>query len=336
MLPVIDLAELETPEGRGQLRAVTHEVGFFYLVGHGVDPQLINRVQATAHAFFALPDEDKLSISMINSPHFRGYNRLGGEFTNGEIDWREQIDIGPDRAPIAHASGYMRLQGPNQWPTALPELRSAITDYDAALSGVSLRLLRNWAAGLSADPHLFDDTFAHAPATLIKLVRYPARPAAAVAGDQGVGAHKDSGVLTLLLIEEGSSGLQVEASDGSWIDAPPLPGAFVVNIGEMLEVATHGYLRATRHRVLTPPGARERLSIPYFFSPALDAVIPTIDLPAELATNARGVEQDPANPLYSTYGENTWKSRTRAHPDVHARWYPDESRVVGGRDRIEH
>lgn len=332
VLPVIDLAELDTPAGRHELRAVTHEVGFFYLVGHGVDRQLIDRVQSTARAFFALPDEDKSAVSMINSPHFRGYNRLGGEFTNGEVDWREQIDIGPDRDPLDHATGYLRLQGRNQWPAALPGLRSAITDYDAALSEVSLRLLRHWAAGLSADPGLFDDAFAHAPATLIKLVRYPARPAATVAGDQGVGAHKDSGVLTLLLIEEGSSGLQVEASDGSWIDAPPLPGAFVVNIGEMLEVATHGYLRATRHRVLTPPGAGERISIPYFFSPALDAVIPTVDLPAELAAKARGVEQDPANPLYSTYGENTWKSRTRAHPDVYARWYPDEAAASGEPD----
>jgi isopenicillin N synthase-like dioxygenase len=135
-------------------------------------------------------------------------------------------------------------------------------------------------------------------------------------------------VLTLLLLEPGSTGLQVEARDGTWIDAPPRPGAFVVNIGELLEVATSGYLRATRHRVITAPGAPERLSIPYFYSPALDAVIPTISLPADVAAASAGVEQDSANPLFSTYGENTWKSRTRAHPDVYARWYPDEAPAV--------
>lgn len=325
MLPVIDLDELATAEGRALLRDVTHEVGFFYLVGHGVDEELISRVRAAARAFFALPERDKLSIAMINSPHFRGYNRLGGEFTNGEIDWREQIDIGPEREPVPDADGYMRLQGPNQWPASLPELRSAVSEYNDALAGVALRLLQNWAAGLGADPHVFDSAFAELPATLIKLVRYPARTEATVAGDQGVGAHKDSGVLTLLLLEPGSAGLQVKAGDGSWIDAPPREGAFVVNVGEMLEVATGGYLRATKHRVLTPPGAAERLSIPYFYSPALDAVIPTIRLPKTLADKARGVEQDPANPLFTTYGENTWKSRTRAHPDVFERWYPAEA-----------
>jgi isopenicillin N synthase-like dioxygenase len=165
---------------------------------------------------------------------------------------------------------------------------------------------------------------------LIKLVRYPARPADHGPQDhpsdsQGVGAHKDSGVLTLLLLEPGSRGLEVEARDGTWIDAPALEGAFVVNVGELLEVATNGYLRATRHRVTAAPGAPERLSIPYFYSPALDSVIPTIELPPDLAAQASGVEQDPANPLFPTYGENTWKSRTRAHPDVFARWYPDEA-----------
>jgi isopenicillin N synthase-like dioxygenase len=327
VLPVIDLAELATAEGRARLRDITHEVGFFYLVGHGIDEHLISQVQAAARAFFALPEADKLSVAMINSPHFRGYNRLGGEFTNGQVDWREQIDIGPERQPVPGADGYLRLQGPNQWPTALPELRTAVNEYSDALADVSLRLLQNWAAGLGADRHIFDNAFAELPATLIKLVRYPARPEAAVAGDQGVGAHKDSGVLTLLLLEPGSAGLQVEATDGSWIDAPPRAGAFVVNVGEMLEVATGGYLRATRHRVLTPPGAAERLSIPYFYSPALDAVIPTIELPRALADKARGVEQDPANPLFTTYGENTWKSRTRAHPDVFARWYPAEAKA---------
>jgi isopenicillin N synthase-like dioxygenase len=98
----------------------------------------------------------------------------------------------------------------------------------------------------------------------------------------------------------------------------------------LLEVATGGYLRATRHRVITAPGAPERLSVPYFYSPALDAKVPTIELPQELAAASAGVEQDPANPLFSTYGENTWKSRTRAHPDVYARWYPGEASALPG------
>src|SRR5690606_5542064 len=83
-----------------------------------------------------------------------------------------------------------------------------------------------------------------------------------------------------------------------------------------LEVATGGYLRATRRRVLAPPPGADRVSIPYFLNPSLDAQIPVIALPAELAALSRGVETDPDNPIFNTYGENAWKSRTRAHPDV--------------------
>ena len=123
-------------------------------------------------------------------------------------------------------------------------------------------------------------------------------------------------MLTLLLLEPSSTGLQVEVAPGVWVDAPPLDGTFVVNIGELLEVATGGYLRATRHRVLAPDPGTDRISIPFFLNPELDAIIPIIDLPPQLKARSRGVEADPNNPIFRTYGENAWKSRTRAHPDV--------------------
>lgn len=182
------------------------------------------------------------------------------------------------------------------------------------MSAVGLRLLRHWAVSLGAAADLFDAAFAERPATLIKVVRYPGTTTIS----QGVGAHKDSGVLTLLLLEPDSTGLQVALRADEWVDVPPLPGAFVVNIGELLEVATAGYLRATSHRVLAPAPGTDRVSIPFFLNPALDAQVPLIDLPAELAAAAKGVEVDPANPIFNTYGENAWKSRTRAHPDVAA------------------
>ncbi|MGJ0119642.1 isopenicillin N synthase family dioxygenase [Williamsia sp. MIQD14] len=322
MLPVISLADLDTADGRRHLARVSSEVGFFHLVDHGVPDSAIDRIRDTARAFFALPDAEKQSVAMINSPHFRGYNQLGGELTNGSVDRREQIDIGPERTPLPDARGPLRLQGPNQWPAALPELREAVAAYDTELARVSRELLSRWAVALGAEADAFTEAFA-LPATLIKLIRYPARTDDRAVDDQGVGAHKDSGVLTILLLENDSRGLQVERADGTWIDAPALAGAFIVNIGEMLEVATDGYLKATRHRVLTAPHAPERLSIPYFFAPSLDAVIPTIGAPA--GAQAPGITADPANPLFATYGENTWKSRTRAHPDVYRRWYPDEA-----------
>ncbi|WP_163751720.1 isopenicillin N synthase family dioxygenase [Mycolicibacterium helvum] len=314
MLPVLDLAEADRDADafRARLREAAHDIGFFYLVGHGVPDAQIEEVLALARTFFALPLEAKNEISQLKSPQFRGYSRLGGELTNGKVDWREQIDIGPQRPTIDGAAGYWRLQGPNLWPATPASFRAAFERWDANLSGVGLRLLRHWAVSLGAAEDTFDPAFADKPATLIKVVRYPGRDDYA----QGVGAHKDSGVLTLLLLESDSTGLQVELADGRWLDVPPLAGAFVVNIGELLEVATGGYLRATQHRVLAPRPGVDRVSIPYFVNPALDATIPIIDLPPELAARSRGVEADPNNPIFNTYGENAWKSRTRAHPDV--------------------
>lgn len=314
-LPVLDL-RADPDRLREDLRRAAHEVGFFYLTGHEVPAGLSGRVFAAARRLFALPAAAKDAVAMVRSPHFRGYTRMGGERTGGEVDWREQIDIGPERAVIAGAGGpdYLRLEGPNQWPAALPELPGLIAEWDAALSAVGRTLLRHWAASLGSPADVFDAAFADTPATLIKLIRYPARASSA----QGVGAHRDPGVLTLLLAEPGSRGLQVRpAGWRDWIDAPPVEGAFIVNIGELLEVATGGYLRATEHRVDLDVAAAERISLAYFFNPRLDASIPTLPLPDDLAARAR-VVADPANPMYPVYGRNLWKARLRAHPDVAA------------------
>ena len=259
---------------------------------------------------------------MVRSPHFRGYTRLGGELTRGEVDWREQIDIGPQRPPIGGPGkpDYLWLQGPNQWPAALPELPGIIEEWDAALSGVARTLLRHWAASLGSPPDVFDSAFAGTPATLIKVIRYPARAATA----QGVGAHKDSGVLTLLLAEPGSRGLQVRRPGSrdwvsEWVDVPALDGAFVVNIGELLEVATGGYLRATEHRVnLCGAGAAERHLDRVLLQPAAGRAGTGVVAAGRAGRPRRTARPDPSDPIFSVYGRNAWKSRLRAHPDVAA------------------
>ncbi|MGM7666127.1 isopenicillin N synthase family dioxygenase [Microbacterium sp. A93] len=323
-LPVLDLSRLdEGPEAaalfRDDLRAATHNVGFFYLTGTGVTPELSARLHQAALDFFALSEEEKLSIENVKSPHFRGYTRVGGERTQGKVDWREQIDIGPEREAIEGGPAFNRLIGPNLWPAAQPELREVVAQWHAHLSGVARKLLRAWALSLGADESYFESNFGE-PSTLIKIVRYPGTDEPEP--QQGVGAHRDSGVLTLLWVEPGKGGLQVER-DGEWVDAPPVDGAFVVNIGELLEYATGGYLKATNHRVISPTAPDERISVPFFFNPALDAKLPLIELPAELAAEARGVTDDPTNPIHSLYGENALKSRLRAHPDVAAIHHSD-------------
>ena len=329
-LPILDFSQLvvggeAASAFRAQLLEATHNVGFFYLTGHGIPDADFEEMIAIARDFFALPEAEKLAIENTFSPHFRGYTRVGGELTQGKTDWREQIDIGQERPAVVVTGStseprstsdadedFWVLDGPNLWPENLPELREKSEAWMARLSEISLTLLGAWAEALGAPADTFEPAFAENPSSLLKIVRYPA--VAEGAETQGVGAHKDPGVLTLLYVEEGKAGLQVDI-DGEWVDAPPIPRAFIVNIGELLEAATDGYLKATLHRVVSLPGS-DRISIPFFYAPALDSVIPKLELPADLQQAARGVTRDPNNPIHRVYGKNWLKSRVRAHPNV--------------------
>ncbi|MGW3119675.1 isopenicillin N synthase family dioxygenase [Streptomyces sp. NPDC001107] len=318
-LPIIDLSAADRgPQARtllhAQLHSAAHDVGFFQLVGHGVGPAETGELVRAMHAFFRLPEADRLALDNINSPHFRGYTRTGDERTAGARDWRDQLDIGAERpvhAPGPDEPAYWWLQGPNQWPAALPELRTAALAWIDRLSAVAQRLLHELLTAIGAPADFYDPVFgAHAHPHL-KLVRYPGT--AGDGADQGVGAHKDYGFLTLLLQDQ-VGGLQVQREDGVFHDVPPLEGAFVVNLGELLEVATNGYLVATNHRVVSPAGATERFSVPFFYNPRLDARIKPLPFPH--ASTAPGVTDDPANPLFAEYGYNELKGKLRAHPLV--------------------
>ncbi|CAI2417474.1 2OG-Fe(II) oxygenase superfamily [Serratia ficaria] len=330
-LPLLDLSRLDGEVRQRRafldgLRAAARDVGFFYLRGHGVDPALNAGLQQCARRFFALPEADKLAVQMVHSPHFRGYNRAAAELTRGQPDWREQFDIGAERpAPALNEDSprWARLQGPNQWPSALPELKPLLLQWQRAMTAMSLRLLRAFALALALPERAFDPLYGDKPNEHIKLIRYPGREA--TGSGQGVGAHKDSGFLSFLL-QDRQKGLQVEVSEGRWIDAEPREDTFVVNIGELLELASNGYLRATMHRVETPPAGSERLSIAFFLGARLDAVVPLYRLPAHLAAEARGPASDPHNPLFRDVGYNYLKGRIRSHPDVAQRYYRD---VIG-------
>lgn len=219
--------------------------------------------------------------------------------------------VGPDDP------AYLWLEGPNQWPAALPELRTAVLEWQSRLAAVAHRLLQELLASIGAPADFFDAAFADRPHLHTKLIRYPG--SAPTGTDQGVGAHKDYGFLTLLL-QDSVGGLQV-VRDGAYLDVPPMPGAFVVNLGELLEIATEGYLTATDHRVVSPQGAVERYSVPFFYNPRLDAVIETV--PGEYLRSAPGIAHDASNPLHAEYGRNELKGWVRAHPAVARRWHPE-------------
>jgi isopenicillin N synthase-like dioxygenase len=336
-LPLIDISRFRAPGTDraaflAELRSAAHEVGFFYVTGHGVPAALRDEALTAARAFFALPEQQRLEIENLNSPQFRGYTRTGTEYTAGSADWREQIDIGPERTALDTGPDdpdYLRLIGPNQWPSALPELKDIVLRWQAEALRVSREVLRALAAALGQDEGYFDQWFDDEAAAHVKIVHYP--PRVAQDADQGVGAHKDYGYLALLQ-QDDVGGLQVQREDGGWIDAVPVPDAFVFNIGEMLEIATQGYLKATQHRVVSPQQGVDRYSIPFFLGPRLDAVVKPLELPAELAALSRGVTDDPDNPLLAAFGENAVVGWLRSHPRVAERWWSDVlTRKEGGR-----
>ncbi|MFB9948462.1 isopenicillin N synthase family dioxygenase [Rhizobium puerariae] len=332
-LPVLDLSRFRASPGERQafvaeLRTVLHDHGFFYLRGHGVDPKLIDDVTATAKRFFALPAEEKLKIEMVKSRHFRGYNRAGQERTRGEQDWREQLDINTEGTAVEigpDTPAWKRLLGPNQWPEALPELKPLLLAYQAEVTRIGIDILKAIATALGQPENAFAEIYEPQPSQLLKIIRYPGRDVAG--SDQGVGAHKDGGFVTVLL-QDVTPGLRVRTEDGVWIDVPPIPGTFVVNTGELLELATNGFVRADVHDVVAPPAGVERFSVAFFLGSRYDAVIPVIELPDELKRAERGISVDPLNPIFREVGQNHLKSRLRSHPDVarahHADLLPPE------------
>ena len=315
--PTIDLRRL-THHGSGrqaqldELRAIAHDFGAFSLVGHGVDAMMVSDILAASRRFFALPEAELSRIAMIESPHFRGYTRLGSERTKGRADWREQIDVGPEMAPHRVPDGdpaYWLLNGPNLWPDGFPEFRAVVLAWMQRLKDVAATLLGALAESLGLSADYFTDAFENDPHTHLKVIRYPGGEAGA---GQGVGAHKDYGFLTLVL-QDHVGGLQF-LHDDEFVDVPSRADAFVVNLGELLEAATSGYLMATTHRVVSPPGGTERLSVAYFYNPRLDYVVGRIPLPPGLV--ARPETTDPENPIFAEYGRNALKGWLRAHPTI--------------------
>jgi isopenicillin N synthase-like dioxygenase len=335
LLPELDLAPfMAAPHSaRGlelvtELRDACHGPGFCYLVGHGVPPELDAAVMRVSREFFALPEAERRALSIARSPHFRGYTVLGDERTKGISDWREQLDVGAEeRAEVVTRADppWRRLRGPNQWPARLPAMQPTVLAWMRAMDRVGVAVLRALAVGLGQPLEHFDGVVLPRGDPHLKIIRYPAQPRDPGTG-QGVGMHHDSGLVSFVL-QDDVGGLQVEL-DGELVDATPKPGTYVMNLGEMLQAATRGYLRATKHRVQSPPSGRERLSVAYFFHPRLDAVFAPIELPPELAAAARGGENlDPNDPVFATFGDNYLKIRLRSHPDVALAHYADLKRT---------
>jgi isopenicillin N synthase-like dioxygenase len=278
-LPIIDLAG-SAADARQEARvaaeidAAAAEYGFFYIVGHGVEPRTIESLLDLSRTFFRLDEGIKRRLDMSRGGRaWRGYFPVGRELTSGRPDLKEGLYFGeelPPTDPRVHAG--LPLHGPNLFPE-LPGFREAVLDYMRALTALGHRLIALIARGLALDANAFHERYTSNPTTLFRIFHYPAAPRERTAEQYGVGAHTDYGLLTLLY-QDDAGGLEIREEAG-WIEAPYVPGSFVINVGDMLERLTSGRYRSALHRVINRSG-RSRISMPFFFDPRFDAVLEPI------------------------------------------------------------
>lgn len=278
-LPVIDITALFDRSGRSQaarrgvataIHAACRDHGFFYISGHGIAAERIAALQAASRAFFALPLEDKMRIAMsCGGRAWRGYFPLGGELTSGKPDHKEGLYLGTE-LPATHPRVLrgLPMHGANLWPTQPAALRAAVLDYMHSAVQAAHALMEGIALSLELDDDWFARHYTADPTVLFRLFRYP--PQSPGDSGWGVGEHTDYGLVTLLL-QDTVGGLQVRTRDG-WIEAPPLAGTLVCNIGDMLDRLTGGLYRSTPHRVINASGG-ERCSWPLFFDPDFEATV---------------------------------------------------------------
>ncbi len=265
-LPLVDISGLRNGDAAAQLAVArqlgkaAREVGFLYVTGHGVAPARFIELQRAAADFFALPLAEKMAVYIGHSRNHRGYVPEGEEvYAGGTKDRKEAYDLSfelPADDPDYLAGNP--LLGPNQWPS-LPGFREAISAYYNEVLAVGKDLLRGFALAIDEPPENFC-SHVNRPPSQLRLVHYPFDPADPDA--VGIGGHTDYECFTLL--HASAPGLEVLNGAGDWIAAPPVPGAFVVNIGDMLELWTNGEFIATTHRVQKI--AEERYSFPLFFN----------------------------------------------------------------------
>jgi len=281
-LPAIDVSGLTADdpaprEAVGQtIRRACLDRGFFYIVGHGVAPALAREALAGARALFDLPQADKRAVGMALSDANRGYEPLRGQTlaAGGPADLKEGFYIGAE----GPAGRFNR--GPNQWPAALPGLEPVMMAYHRAMVGLAERLMGGLALSLGLPQAAFAG-FCRDPIAVLRLLHYPPQPPSEPG--LGAGAHTDFGALTILL-QDDVGGLEVyDRASEAWTPAPPLAGAYVVNLGDLIARWTNDRYRSTPHRVVNRSG-RRRHSVPFFFSGAPDhrvACLPGCRRPGE-------------------------------------------------------
>ena len=272
-LPIIDISGLSSAAigdrkaVGAKLRAACLDKGFFYISHHGVPEDLVRDVFAESAAFFALPVEQKAEVDKAKSKANRGYEPLQGQTLEpgAPPDLKEGYYIGPEHtADDPRVIAGMFNHGANQWPAQRPRFRPVMEAYLDTMLELSARMMGGMALSLNLPEDYFAGYCADAMAT-VRLLHYPPQPVHGNPDQKGAGAHTDFGGLTLL--RQGDvGGLKVwDQGSGGWIHADPLPGTYVVNLGDMISRWTNDRYRSTVHRVVNASG-RERYSVPFFYT----------------------------------------------------------------------
>jgi isopenicillin N synthase-like dioxygenase len=305
-LPVIDISQPARTVAE-EIGRACREDGFFYVVGHGVDVDLQQRLETTSRAFFDQPLEDKLEIAMANGgPAWRGYFPPKGELTSGRPDLKEGLYFGAE-LPEQDTP----LHGPNLFPRHPQELRQTVLDYLDAMTNLGHTLMAAIAQSLDLPPDYFHDRYTRDPLILFRIFNYPLSEPT---DDWGVGEHTDYGLLTILN-QDNIGGLQVRTTTG-WVDATPIDNAFVCNIGDMLDRLTGGRYRSTPHRVL-PSTRKDRLSWPFFFDPNFQADVTPVGRRELADDREHRWDNASVHDFRGTYGDYLLTKIGKVFPELH-------------------
>lgn len=290
-VPVIDVASLVDPSADAAaveacaktIDTACRDVGFFCVTGHGIDLECLGALDHAARGFFALDADEKARIAMIRGGRaWRGWFAEGDELTAGRPDHKEGIYFGTElSAEDPRVVAGVPLHGANLFPERPTELREAVLEWMRGITALGQAVLGAMAMALGLERDWFARNVTADPTVLFRIFRYPVVDDP---GGWGVAEHTDYGLVTLLA-HDGTPGLEVRPrGDETWIDVPVVPGAFVVNLGDMLEAMTAGRYRSTPHRVRIPdPGEAPpdgRMSFPLFLDPGFD--VPVAPIPVDV------------------------------------------------------
>jgi len=285
-VPVIDLGPWLAGEPGAeqsvarQLRHVLTEVGFYQIVNHGVADALIRDAYAEAARFHGLPLDRKMAVRIDR--HNVGYLPMRGDTLRTSVvqtvtkaNLNEAFFVArdlPDDHPDVRAD--RRFRSANRWPTDLPGFRETVAAYCDALERLVQRMVRLYALALELPASWFDAPFRDFQYKL-RMTHYPNQEGTAN-DEYGIAPHTDTSFLTLVAPND-VPGLAFRTRDDQWVDAPPRPGAFVVNGGQLLLRWTNDTLLATPHRAINRSGG-ERYALAFFCDANIDwpiAAVPT-------------------------------------------------------------